>query len=104
MEVELDRFLAALARLDNHVGELLDFGGLADVVEDCEGFQILRHAAGRCRCFWINSVVKAKDIAVLGVCAPQIRTGSCTEVGVIPFGFMDPPPTQILLEVDVERA
>lgn len=43
-------------------------------------------------------------IAVLSVCAPQIRTGSCTEVGVVTFRFMDPPPAQILLEVDVERA
>lgn len=40
--------LAALAGLDDHVGELLYLGGLADVVEDGERFQILRHTAGRC--------------------------------------------------------
>lgn len=99
-----DRFLAALAGLDNHVGELLDFGGFSNVVKDREGFQILRHTARRCRRFWIDGVIEAKDVAVLGVCAPQIWTGSCTEVGVIAFGLMDPLPAQILLEVDVERA
>lgn len=45
---EYAQFLAALAGLDDHVGELLYLGGLADVVEDGERFQILRHTAGRC--------------------------------------------------------
>lgn len=51
-----------------------------------------------------NKNTEMPYIAVLGVCAPQIRTGSRTEVGVIAFGFVDPLPAQILLEVDVERA
>lgn len=33
-----DPFLAALAGLDNHVGELLNFGSFADEVKDREGF------------------------------------------------------------------
>lgn len=57
-----DRFLAALAGLDNHVGELLDFGVFSNVVKDREGFQILRHTARRCGCFWINSVIEAEDL------------------------------------------
>lgn len=56
------RFLAALAGLDNHVGELLNFGGFSDVVKDCEGFQVLRHTARRCGCFWIDGVIEAKDL------------------------------------------
>jgi len=62
VDVRVNRFLAALAGLDNHVGELLDFGGFADVVKDCEGFQILRHTARRCRRFWINGVIEAEDL------------------------------------------
>lgn len=38
---------AALAGLDDHVGELLDFRGATHVVEDGEGLQVLRDAAGR---------------------------------------------------------
>ncbi len=38
--------LAALAGLDHHVGELLDFRGATHVVEDGEGLQVLRNAAG----------------------------------------------------------
>lgn len=41
------RRLAALARLDLHVGKLLDFRRLADVVEDGERFQVLGDAARR---------------------------------------------------------
>lgn len=99
-----DPFLAALAGLDNHVGELLDFGSFADKVKDREGFQILRYTAWRCRRIWINSVIEAENLAVLSICAPQIRTRSCTEVGVITFRFMDPLPAQIIPEIDVEKA
>lgn len=42
------QLLAALAGLDLHVGQLLDFGRLADVVEDGERLQVLGDAAGRC--------------------------------------------------------
>lgn len=38
--------LAALAGLDDHVGELLDFRRATHVVEDGEGLQVLRNAAG----------------------------------------------------------
>lgn len=36
---------AALARLHHHVGQLLHLGGPADVVEDGQGLQVLRHTA-----------------------------------------------------------
>lgn len=39
--------LAALAGLDLHIGELLYFGGLANVIEDGEGLQVLGDAAGQ---------------------------------------------------------
>lgn len=39
--------------------------------------------------------------AVGGVGAAQVRTGPGAEVGVVPFRLMDPPPAQILPEVDV---
>ena len=38
---------AAFAGLDDHVGELLHFGGPAGVVQDGEGLQVLGYAAGR---------------------------------------------------------
>lgn len=39
--------------------------------------------------------------AVGGVGAAQVRAGPGAEVGVVPFRLMDPPPAQILPEVDV---
>lgn len=39
-------FLAALAGLDDHIGELLYFGCLANVVENCERLQVLGDTAG----------------------------------------------------------
>lgn len=41
---------------------------------------------------------------MLGVGAPQIGTRPRTEVGLVALGLVDPPPAQVLLEVDVERA
>lgn len=41
------RLLAALARLDLHVGELLNFRCLANVVEDGERLQVLGDTARR---------------------------------------------------------
>lgn len=45
--VHLGRRLAALAGLDLHVGKLLNFGRLADVVEDGERLQVLGDTARR---------------------------------------------------------
>lgn len=56
------RGLAAFAGLDHHVGQLLDFGGTAHVVEDSEGLQILRNAAGRCGRFGVQGVVQAQQL------------------------------------------
>lgn len=41
--------------------------------------------------------------AVCGVGAAEVRTRPGAEVGVVPFGLVDPPPAQILPEVDVQR-
>lgn len=41
---------------------------------------------------------------MLGVGAPQVRTGSSAEVGIVAFGLMDPPPAKIPLKVYVERS
>lgn len=38
-----------------------------------------------------------------GVGAAEVRTRPGAEVGVVPFGLVDPPPAQILPEVDVQR-
>lgn len=43
----VSQFLAALAGLYNHIGKLLDFGGLANEVKDGKRFQVLRNAARR---------------------------------------------------------
>lgn len=40
--------------------------------------------------------------AVRGVSAAEVWTRPRAEVGVIPFGLVDPPPAQILPEVDVQ--
>lgn len=55
-------FSATLARLDNHVGELLHFRGSSRVVEYCEGFQVLRDTAGGGRCLRVQSVVQAQQL------------------------------------------
>lgn len=54
--------LAAFAGLDHHVGQLLDFGGTAHVVEDGEGLQILRNAAGGRGRFGVQGVVQAQQL------------------------------------------
>lgn len=56
------RSLAALAGLDNHVGELLDFRGASHVVEDGERLQVLRNTAGWGRGFWVQGVVEAQQL------------------------------------------
>lgn len=56
------RGLAAFAGLDHHVGQLLNFGGTAHVVEDSEGLQILRNAAGGCGRFGVQGVVQAQQL------------------------------------------
>lgn len=43
-------------------------------------------------------------LGMLGVGAPQIRTGPSAEISLIALGLVDPPPAQVLLKVDVERA
>lgn len=35
---------------------------------------------------------------------PEVRTVSCTEVGFVTFGLVDPFPVEVAPEVDVERA
>ena len=42
--------------------------------------------------------------AVGGVGAPQVGAGPRAVVGVVPLGLVDPPPVQVLAEVDVEPA
>ena len=56
------RSLAALAGLDHHVGELFDFRGAAHVVEDGEGLQVLRNAAGGRRRFGVQGIVQAQQL------------------------------------------
>lgn len=51
---------AALARLDDHVGQLLHFGGSSGVVEDGEGLQVLGDAAGGGGRFRVEGVVQAQ--------------------------------------------
>lgn len=53
---------ATLARLDNHVGELLHFRCPSRVVEYSEGFQVLGDTAGGGGCLWIQSVVEAQQL------------------------------------------
>lgn len=55
-------FSATLARLDDHVGELLHFGGSSGVVKYSEGLQVLGDAAGRGGGLWIQSVVQAQEL------------------------------------------
>lgn len=43
-------------------------------------------------------------LGVLSVRAPEIRTCSSTEVGIVTFWLMDPPPSKVPLEINVERA
>lgn len=40
---------------------------------------------------------------MLGVGAPQVRARPSAEVGVVPFGLMDPFPPKIPLEINVKR-
>lgn len=51
---------AALAGLDDHVGQLLHFGGPSRVVEDGEGLQVLGDAAGGSRRLRVEGVVQAQ--------------------------------------------
>lgn len=58
----LASFSATLARLDDHVGQLLHFGGSSRVVKYCEGLQVLRDTAGGGGGFGIQSVVQAQEL------------------------------------------
>lgn len=42
-------------------------------------------------------------LGMLGVGAPQVRTRPGAEIGLVALGLMDPPPSQVLPEIDVER-
>lgn len=37
-----------------------------------------------------------------GVCTAQVRTWTRAEVRIVPFRLMDPPPSQILTEINIE--
>ena len=41
-------------------------------------------------------------LAVLRVQAPDVRAGPQAEIGVVPLGFVNPLPAQVLAEVNVE--
>ena len=56
------RALAALAGLDDHVGELLHLGGAAHVVEDGEGLQVLGNTAGGGGGLGVQGVVQAQQL------------------------------------------
>lgn len=53
---------AALAGLDDHVGELLHFRRPSRVVEDGQGFQVCRDAAGRGRRARVQRVVQTQEL------------------------------------------
>lgn len=93
---------AALAGFDDHVGELLHFSRSAHVVEDGERLEVLRNAAGGSGRLGVQRVVQAQQRAVRGVGAAEVWARPGAEVGVIPFRLVDPPPAQILPEVDVQ--
>ncbi len=76
---------ATLARLDDHVGELLHFGGSSRVVEYGEGFQVLRDTAGRGRRLWIQSVVQAQQLLESTQETSQLTFKRCLQVCWIKF-------------------
>lgn len=53
---------AALAGLDDHVGELLHFGRPSGVVEDGQRLQVRRNAAGRGRGAGVQRVVQTQEL------------------------------------------
>lgn len=57
---------AALAGLNDHVGELLHFWGATHVVQDGEGLQVLRNTAGRGRRLRVQRVVEAQQLQKKG--------------------------------------
>lgn len=61
------RILAALTRLDDHVGKLFDLGCVANIVEDGQWLQILGHAARGSRSFRIYGIVQTEDLGMLSV-------------------------------------
>lgn len=92
---------ATLAGFDDHVRELLYFRCSAHVIEDGQGLQVLRDTAGRSRRLGVQRVVQSQHRAVCGVSTAEVRTRPRAEVGIITFRLMNPPPTQVLPEVDV---
>lgn len=87
--------------------------GLVLVYDFLSAFLNLKRAAWT---FFENKVTRVKPTwslgkmavsgshrAVCGVGAAEVRTRPGAEVGVVPFGLVDPPPAQILPEVDVQR-
>lgn len=61
------RILAALTRLDDHVGKLFDLGCVANIVEDGQWLQILGHTARGSRSFGIYGIVQTEDLGMLSV-------------------------------------
>lgn len=55
----------------------------------------------RCVAFSVAAARPFPHRAMGGVRAAQVRAGTGAEVSVVPFRLMDPPPAQILPEIDI---
>lgn len=49
-------------------------------------------------CLYIHATYRT----VCGVSTAKVRTWSWAEVGIVAFGFMDPTPTEVLAEINIE--
>ena len=93
------------ALADRHVWQLINFWLTILEVEHDQWLVSLRHAAGVPWGVWVDFVVQRHDgsVVVLFLNSPHQRTATGAIVCVEAFGCVQPVPTQIFLEVDVQR-
>lgn len=97
-----DVFLATLAGLHNHVGQLLHLVLPAHVVKNWQRLQSLRNTAGLGRSSRVVMLIQGQNLRVFVFSIPDVSAGPHAVVGVIACWLMYPLPAQVLPEVDVQ--
>lgn len=97
-----DVFLATLAGLHNHIGQLLHLVLPAHVVEDWQWLQRLGNTAGLGRGSWVVMLIQGQNLGIFVFSIPDVGAGPHAVVGVVAGWLVYPLPAQIFPEVDVQ--
>lgn len=95
-------FLATLAGLHNHIGQLFHLVLPAHVVKDWQWLQCLGNTAGLGRGSWVVVLIQGQNLRIFVFSIPDVGAGPHAVVGMVAGRLMYPLPAQIFPEVNVQ--